>query len=51
MKYRIMDGSNSELGLHRYLFENLKLLEFEDFSEAKKKSKTIKYSYVLEFKK
>jgi hypothetical protein len=50
MKYRIIDGSNSELGLHRYLFENFKLLEFDNFSEAEEKSKTIKYSYILKFK-
>ena len=50
MKYRIMDGSNSEIGLHRNLFENFKLLEFDTLLQDEKKSKTIKYSYILKFK-
>jgi len=51
MKYIIMDGSNSELGLHREMYEDFKKLEFDTEIEANKKSATIPLSYVLEIKK
>ena len=46
-----MDGNNSELGLHREMYENFKKLEFDTELEANEKSATISLSYVLKMKK